>query len=397
MTSPLVTTEIEALVNSWRRDLRARNLARKTIKTYGESADQLIAHLAGNGVTTAADVSREHVSDFITQLLATRSASTASVRFRALQQFFAWLVDEEEIAVSPMAKLRPPKIPEQLTPVVGDAAIRALLKACAGKEFRAQRDTAIIRLLLDTGMRLDELAKLRVEDVDLDHDNTATVLGKGRRPRVCPFGAKTAQALDRYLRQRARQKRADVPKLWLGDNGRGAMTDNGIAQVIRKRGAAAGIQACTRTCSGTPSPTSGAWPAVMTTRSCASSAGGPARCSTAMALQRPMPGPVRHTSGSCPATGSDLEAWTPAPAGASCTTGLTVPEDYGQSGRSTRSEGVSRRPRRRSPRRPPRHAAKSGSSRRLRRRGQATSASFPSIPSKGPGRPQPSPRVPIAT
>lgn len=237
-----MTAEIEALVNSWRRDLRARNLARKTIKTYGESADQLVAHLAAEGVTTAADISREHVSDFITELLATRSASTASVRFRALQQLFAWLVDEEEIATSPMAKLRPPKIPEQLTPVLDDAAIRALLKACAGKEFRSLRDTAIVRLFLDTGMRLDELAKLRVDDVDLDYDNTATVLGKGRRPRVCPFGAKTAQALDRYLRQRARQKRADVPQLWLGDNGRGAMTDNGIAQVIRKRGAGAGVQ-----------------------------------------------------------------------------------------------------------------------------------------------------------
>ena len=102
--------------NSWRRDLRARNLARKTIKTYGESADQLVAHLAAEGVTTAAEISQEHVSDFMTELLATRSASTASVRFRALQQFFARLVDEEEIATSPMTKLRPPKIPEQLTP-----------------------------------------------------------------------------------------------------------------------------------------------------------------------------------------------------------------------------------------------------------------------------------------
>ena len=205
ITSPLVTTEIEALVNSWRRDLRARNLAPKTIKTYGESADQLVAHLAATGVTVVADVSREHVSGFITDLLATRSASTASVRFRALQQFFMWLVDEEEIATSPMAKLRPPKIPERLTPVLDYAAIRALLKACAGKEFRSLRDTAIVRLFLDTGMRLDELAKLGVDDVDLDYDNTATVLGKGRRPRICPFGAKTAQALDRYLRQRARQ------------------------------------------------------------------------------------------------------------------------------------------------------------------------------------------------
>jgi site-specific recombinase XerD len=94
-TSPLVTTEIEALVNSWRRDLRARNVAPKTIKTYGESADQLVAHLAAEGVTTVADVSREHVSDFITDLLATRSASTASVRFRALRQRFACLVDVE--------------------------------------------------------------------------------------------------------------------------------------------------------------------------------------------------------------------------------------------------------------------------------------------------------------
>jgi site-specific recombinase XerD len=242
ITSPLVTTEIVTLVNSWRRDLRARNLAPKTIKTYGESADQLVAHLAAEGVTTAADVSRDHVSDFITHLLATRSASTASVRFRALQQFFAWLVDEEEIAVSPMAKLRPPKIPEQLTPVLDDAGIRALLKVCLGKDFRAVRDTAIVRLFLDTGMRLDELARLRLDDVDLDYDNTATVLGKGRRPRVCPFGAKTAQALDRYLRQRARQKRAAAPQLWLGYNGRGAMTDNGIAPVIRKRGAEAGLK-----------------------------------------------------------------------------------------------------------------------------------------------------------
>jgi hypothetical protein len=60
-----VTTEIEALVGSWRRDLRARNLARKTIKTYGESADQLVAHLAEAGVTEAQAVTREHVSDFI--------------------------------------------------------------------------------------------------------------------------------------------------------------------------------------------------------------------------------------------------------------------------------------------------------------------------------------------
>ena len=50
---------------------------------------------------------------------------------------------------------------------------------------------AVIRLFLDSGMRLSELANLAIGDVDLDQ-RVAIVIGKGRRPRACPFGAKTA-------------------------------------------------------------------------------------------------------------------------------------------------------------------------------------------------------------
>jgi integrase len=144
-----------------------------------------------------------------------------------------------------------------------------------------------------------------VDDVDLDYDNTAAVLGKGRRPRVCPFGAKTAQALDRYLRQRARQKSANVRKLWLGDNGRGAMTHNGFAQVIRERGVCCWHPGLHPHIFRHGLRTSGAWPAATTTRSCASSAGAPARCSTATAPPLPTPEPVRPTRDSCRATDSD--------------------------------------------------------------------------------------------
>ncbi|MFN2418805.1 MAG: tyrosine-type recombinase/integrase, partial [Candidatus Limnocylindria bacterium] len=63
------------------------------------------------------------------------------------------------------------------------------------------RDTAIIRLLASTGMRRGECIGLRVEDVDFDHE-VALVLGKGRRPRACPFDRQTSRALDRYLRVR---------------------------------------------------------------------------------------------------------------------------------------------------------------------------------------------------
>lgn len=67
----------------------------------------------------------------------------------------------------------------------------------------AVRDTAIIRVLIDTGIRRAELLGMTVEDVDFDQD-VVYVLGKGRRERACPVGRRTAMALDRYLRQRSK-------------------------------------------------------------------------------------------------------------------------------------------------------------------------------------------------
>ncbi|MGX5653380.1 MobF family relaxase [Geodermatophilus nigrescens] len=64
------------------------------------------------------------------------------------------------------------------------------------------KTTALAALLLDTGVRVSELCGLKLTDVDLDRE-LAYVTGKGSRPRVVPFGAKTAQAVDRYLRVRA--------------------------------------------------------------------------------------------------------------------------------------------------------------------------------------------------
>ena len=88
--------------------------------------------------------------------------------------------------------MKPPHVPDEPVPVLGDDDLRRLLAACEGKGFEERRDMAIVRLFLDSGMRLAELANLRVEDLDLDQD-VAIVVGKGRRPRACPFGSKTAR------------------------------------------------------------------------------------------------------------------------------------------------------------------------------------------------------------
>jgi hypothetical protein len=93
-------------------------------------------------------------------------------------------------------------------------------------------------LLLDTGARRAELADLHLAHVDLDLD-VLLVLGKGRRERALPFGHKAGEALERYLRVRARHRHAELPWLWIGLRGR--LTAYGVVMLLRRRGRQAGL------------------------------------------------------------------------------------------------------------------------------------------------------------
>jgi site-specific recombinase XerD len=227
---------------SFARHLRAENKAPSTIVTYSKAVEQFEAFLAEprrRRPRRVADVRREDVEAFLVERQdAGMRPATLSQRFRSLQQFFKWLAAEGEIEGNPMATMRPPHVPETPPPVLREAELRKLLDACAGTDFEDRRDNAMIRLFLDSGMRRGELAGLRVEDVDLDQE-TAVVMGKGRRPRACPFGHKTGQALDRYLRMRAKRPDASEPWLWLGKRGR--LTETGVEQAVKRRGRAAGL------------------------------------------------------------------------------------------------------------------------------------------------------------
>lgn len=230
------------LVVSWERALRAENRSPRTIETYRAAAASLHTYLAAQGMPTAPDaVSAEHLRAYLAaQLESGLKPSTVSNRYRALQVWFRWLVSEGELPKSPMDRLKPPTIPEEPVPVLSDADLRALLAACEGPDFYSKRDTAILRLLIDTGMRRAELAGLQVADLDWDQD-CAVVLGKGRRPRACPFGKRAARALDRYLRARAAYPgAADTAALWLGTQG--PMTGSGLAQAVKARAEQAGVE-----------------------------------------------------------------------------------------------------------------------------------------------------------
>jgi site-specific recombinase XerD len=239
VTESLAVNDIAELLKGWELSLRARNRSPQTIKSYRDAAEHLREFLVRTGMPTRVDLlNREHIEAFVADQLERWRPKTAQIRYGGLLQLFKWLVEECEISASPMAHMKPPVVPEVPVPVVTDDNLRTLLATCEGKGFNERRDAAILRLLIDCGLRLAEVTNLRLEDVD-DDLQTVLVLGKGRRPRAVPYGAKAAQALERYMRLRARHPLASTPALWLGP--KGAITTSGVAQIVRRRCDAAGI------------------------------------------------------------------------------------------------------------------------------------------------------------
>jgi site-specific recombinase XerD len=231
--------DLSTLLADWGTSLRARNRSKATIDSYTRCATALRAYLADHGMPTAVQsITREHIEAFLADMADRLAPNTTAKHYRSLQQFFKWIEEDGEISRSPMAKMKPPAVPEQPVPILTDEQLSALLATCKGNTFENRRDYAMIRLLIDTGMRAGELAGLRVGDFDQVHD-AAVVRGKGDRLRACPFGPKTADALRRYDRFRVRHAHTASPHYWLGKFG--PIKDNGIRQMIERRCDDAGV------------------------------------------------------------------------------------------------------------------------------------------------------------
>jgi site-specific recombinase XerD len=239
------------ILGSFSLHLRAVNRSPKTQEAYLDAAKQFLAFVADRGMPKAlSDIKREHIEMFIVYLLEERglASSTANNRYRGLQAFFKWLVEEGDITRSPMERMKPPQIVDNPPDVLREDQLARLLAMCdRGQDFETRRDAALLRVFIDTGARLSEVVGLTLDDLDLEL-GLIHVLGKGRRPRVLSIGKRTARALDRYMRARAQHRDGHLATLWLGRGGgkrhgrTAVMTTSGVRQVIRRRAQEAGLE-----------------------------------------------------------------------------------------------------------------------------------------------------------
>jgi site-specific recombinase XerD len=226
-----LTTTLARYLNS----LKARNTSEHTITAYRTDVRQFFTWLAENvlTVTTPQHISRSHIIDYLSHLADQgRSGVTRARKLAAIREYCKSLVDENTLPASPAATIPMPKKERKSRVFLRADEYMRLLHAAAGHS----RDYAILQVFLQTGLRVEELTKLLLTDIDLD-GQTMLINGKGNKQRTVYLEKKATQALRAHLADRPRSL---DQHLFLNYQGTG-LSARGVMDIVQKYRNLAGI------------------------------------------------------------------------------------------------------------------------------------------------------------
>jgi site-specific recombinase XerD len=239
-------------IASWQLALEAAAKSPQTVRSYTDSVRWLCKFLTEHDMPADVEgVDAPHIRAHLLSEEQRTSAVSAAHHFRNIRVFFGWLATEgERENPNPMDRVEAPKVSKKAKAFFTEEELTRLLKTCSGSSFVDRRDTAIMRIFIDTGLRVSGLADLRY---DPDDESANDVFLAQRRLRIrlkggdetwVPIGKKAAAAVDKYIRARARHPQMSSPWLWLGVQGHNTarMTNSGVRDMVGRRGEQAGIQ-----------------------------------------------------------------------------------------------------------------------------------------------------------
>lgn len=232
-----------------------RGLAANTRSAYREDLAEFSRFLRDRKIDPIQSIDRQHITDF---LLAQRKPGTTargnprveglsvrsvSRRLAAIRMFFRFLVREKFLAVDPTQNIDTPKLWHTLPQVLDYGEVERLLDAPQTGTKLGLRDRAMLELMYSSGLRVSEVSKLTLNELNLEAGFLRTT-GKGNKERIVPVGKTAAKWLHQYLTEsrpllgKDNRSRAEV---FLSSPGRSLSTKT-IWHLVKKYARAAGIQ-----------------------------------------------------------------------------------------------------------------------------------------------------------
>jgi len=182
-----------------------KGLASNTISSYRRDLDKYIKYLEAKKITSFRPVKRNDITNFMLALkdkgLNSNSISRALVAIKMLHRF---LVSERYLKDDISSVMALPKLWKRLPEVLSLEEVQSLLDSPNLRTSRGVRDKAALELIYATGMRVSEVANLKLADLNLDM-GFVKCTGKGQKQRIIPLGSYASRALTRYI-NKARPK-----------------------------------------------------------------------------------------------------------------------------------------------------------------------------------------------
>jgi len=175
-----------------------RNLAANSVAAYARDLAKFRSFSAERHVDSLEEVTANLVLEYLIWLSTQRMAVRTQARnLVALRGLFKHLRAEKLMELDPTAAVELPKIGRKLPEVLSLDEVERLLAAPDRATTLGLRDAAMLELLYATGLRVSELCRLRVDDLDLEVGFVSTV-GKGRKQRLVPVGESARELLRQY-------------------------------------------------------------------------------------------------------------------------------------------------------------------------------------------------------
>ncbi len=220
-----------------------KGLAKNTIEAYGRDLNRFLDHLKAKGIQDILSVGKFDVRAFLL-VLRRRGLSTKTVlrNLAAIRTFFQFLIQEGILKINPVEELASPKVAKTLPEILTLKEVEELLVQPNTQTSLGIRDRAMLEMLYATGMRVSELTRLPMNQVNLE-GGYVLLYGKGSKERIVPLGSEAMKWVALYLKTaRGRlTKGKESNFLFVNRSGKG-MSRQRFWRILKEYGRRAGIR-----------------------------------------------------------------------------------------------------------------------------------------------------------
>lgn len=206
----MAETSLDSALNSFTSALTKKGRSTNTIVAYKGDINQLIAFLHTQSVDAIDLVQSTHLENFKKDLIKNNyTAKSVSRKLNSIKNFFSYLLSENIITANPSAEIKHPKYENDLPKILKPLEYRSLRDACRNDI----RSTAIVELMLQSGLRIKEIENLKLENVK---DNEVFIESyESHSSRSVPLNNSAKAAIKKYIddsRHQSKSKNVFVTK-----------------------------------------------------------------------------------------------------------------------------------------------------------------------------------------